>query len=216
MKSFRQPVRMSLFAAPLLLSGAAFAGGLAEPVGVAAPIVLGGDWTGFYLGGQLGQGRVDFSDETETSFALEGEDYGMEGLIYGLHAGYLYDFGSFVAGLEMDYDDPDLELEVDDSETGIGVDSIARAQLLAGYDAGVVLPYLVGGVVAATLQDDADIFTLDGRKDTGRFLGAGAAYAASESIRVGAEVLQHSFEDFDSTGEDFDVTTASLKVSFAF
>ena len=52
----------------------------------------------------------------------------------------------------------------------------------------------------------------DGTLD-GKFAGLGAEYALSDSMSVGGEVLQHSFEDDQN---DFDMTTVQARVNFRF
>jgi hypothetical protein len=157
------------------------------------------DWTGFYVGGQLGYGKV-------TADALDDD---ATGATYGVHAGYLYDLGSIVLGGELDYDATSIEGTV--SAADIAVDSVARAKLRVGYDAGDWMPYLtVGGARAMTSG------AVDGEGD-GTFAGLGLDYRLSDSLRVGAEVLQHQFDDFNDTdGLDLDATTAALRVSFQF
>lgn len=197
----------SLAVAALALTAAntAQAGGLNEPVmtpapapvAVApAPAPVGNDWTGLYVGGNLGFGQLEadgFADDTE-------------GATYGVHAGYLYDLGSIVVGAELEYDATDIS----DSATGINLDGVARAKLRAGYDAGRLLPYLTVGAAQAYTSGalEAD--------DTGAFAGLGVDYQVSDSIRVGGEVLQHRFEDFNGTGTNIDATTASLRVAYTF
>lgn len=189
------------------LSGAANAGGLAEPViqqaptpmaaPAPAPVSYGGDWGGFYAGGQLGWGQLDadaFGDEDP------------DGALYGVHAGYNYDFGSFVLGAELDYDATDIS----DAATGIDLDSVARLKVKAGYDMGQFLPYVTAGVAQATTSG-----ALDGTDD-GQFAGLGVDYQYNDRIRVGAEALQHQFDDFDGTGNDIDATTIAARVSFTF
>ena len=100
---------VALFAlATPVFTTSAFAGSLAEPVvettSVApevyvASLSLGGDWTGFYGGLQLGQHDVDGTG------AADGDD-----ISYGLHAGYDYDFDRFVLGGDLDYDFTDIDL----------------------------------------------------------------------------------------------------------
>ena len=187
------------------LAGAAFAGGLSEPVNpapiaVPAPVVaapVGNDWSGFYAGGQLGYG----------SFDGETLDEAVDGATYGVHAGYQYDFGSLVLGAEVDYDATNIEDEAQSTE----IDSIARAKLRVGYDAGSFMPYLTGGIAEATVSDGTDAIS-----DTGAFGGLGVDYMFSDNIRVGAEVLQHNFDDFNDGGADFDATTAAARISFQF
>ncbi|WP_375264035.1 outer membrane protein, partial [Palleronia sp.] len=111
----------------------AVAGGIAEPV-VEQPVIIPAadpvpvsDWTGPYVGLQLGTGSVDSdgADEVDISTA-------------GVQAGYLYDMGRFVLGGELDY----ANVNFDDDSTFDADGNIARLKLRAGYDAGRVLPYL--------------------------------------------------------------------------
>lgn len=164
------------------------------PVAVAAPVSTGGNWTGAYAGVQLGYGDVDTSGAaSETG----------DGLLYGVHAGYNHDFGTFVLGGELDYDFADISL----SGAGGDIDNVARAKLKAGYDMGSALVYLTGGYAAA----DASLGS-----DNGTFLGAGVDYKVSPDWTVGGEYLAHQFDDFDSTGIDLDVNTFKIKASYNF
>jgi len=184
----------------MVAAGAAQAGGLSEPVAepapapapvMPAPMATGADWTGFYVGGNLGYADLE-SDGLPEDFS---------GLTYGVHAGYLYDFGRAVLGGELEYDASNID------EEDVELDSIARAKLRVGYDAGAFMPYLVGGVARATVSDT---------EDDGAFGGVGIDYAFSDSLRMGAEILQHEFDDFDGSGDDVSATTASARVSFRF
>lgn len=196
-----------LSAAPLaLVAGMATAGGLAEPIATPAPVavapapvMMGNDWTGFYAGGQLGYGRLQSDTVPEADEEA--------GAIYGVHAGYNYDFGSIVLGGEIDYDLTNIELPDADTE----VDSVARAKVKLGYDAGQFMPYITAGAARVTTSGG-----LDGDTD-GNFAGLGLSYLVSDSLIVGGEVLQHQFEDVtDLPGADVDATTLSLRASFKF
>ncbi|KAA9009069.1 outer membrane protein [Histidinibacterium aquaticum] len=171
-----------------------------QPVAPAPVVSTGGDWSGFYGGAQLGYGQIEAEDAAPSGDA-EGE-----GATYGLHAGYLYDFGAVVAGAEVDYDWTNIE----DEDTGTEVDDIARAKLRLGYDAGRILPYVTAGAAMAETSGG-----LSG-EDTGRFAGVGMEYRVRDGVRVGAEVLKHEFEDFDDSGVDVSATTANARVSFEF
>ncbi|EBA11738.1 outer membrane protein [Roseobacter sp. CCS2] len=197
--------RTSMLAAPVALAaGMVSAGGMSEPVAAPAPVVVapapvavGSDWTGFYAGAQLGYGVVEAD-----ALSDDGED-----LTYGAHAGYLYDFGSWVLGGELDLDGTEI------SQDGIDVDTVTRAKLRLGYDAGDFLPYITGGVAQLRTSSDDDTFDGD---DTGGFAGLGLEYRVSPTIRVGGEVLQHQFEDYNGSGEDIDARTIAARVSFQF
>ncbi|MEO0401040.1 MAG: outer membrane beta-barrel protein [Pseudomonadota bacterium] len=185
---------MSLATAP------AWAGSLDEPVASVPPPVapapepvlsLGGDWTGAYVGGQLGYGDINGTG------TADGDD-----LLYGLHAGYDYDFGTFVLGGEIDYDFTEIDLG-----GAADVDSVARLKLRAGYDFGPTLGYLTAGV--------AEVDTSIG-SESGEFYGIGVAYQLSEQYTIGAELLEHSFDDINGTGVDADATTLTVRGSIRF
>ena len=184
-----------------MLTTPALAGGLQQPVpepaAPAAPLppapapTLGGDWTGGYAGLQLGYGDVNGSG------AADGDDF-----LYGAHVGYRYDFGTFVLGGELDYDFADIDLN-GAAET----DSVARLKLQAGYDFGRTLGYFTAGV--------ADLDTSIG-SETGEFYGIGVAYQINERYTVGAELLEHSFDDIGGTGVEADATTLTVRGSIRF
>ena len=182
----------------LMSGGAASAGSLdtpADPVPAApAPEVVqtfGGDWTGAYGGLQLGYADVDGSG------AADGND-----ALYGLHAGYRYDFGTFVLGGEVDYDFADIDLN-----GAATVDSVARLKVNAGYDFGPALGYVTAGV--------AEVDTSLG-SDTGEFYGIGVAYQVNERYTLGAELLEHKFDDIGGTGVEADATTLTVRGSIRF
>ncbi|GGH17775.1 Opacity protein [Cribrihabitans marinus] len=179
------------------LSSPAFAGNVSEPVIEPAPVApapapnLGGDWTGAYIGGQIGQLDV------EPEGAPDGDD-----VAYGVHGGYNYDFGRFVLGGEVDYDATDLDLG-----GAASVDSVLRGKLKAGYDFGQVLAYVTGGAARAdtSLGDE-----------TGEFYGLGVSYQVTDQWIVGAELLEHQFDDIGGSGIDADARSASVRASFRF
>ncbi|MBF9032350.1 outer membrane beta-barrel protein [Rhodobacterales bacterium HKCCE3408] len=192
-------------AAALGLAAPAMAGGMNAPapempVTVApAPVSPSYDWTGFYVGGQLGFGDVN----TDGAANVDGD-----GVLGGVHAGYNWDFGNVVLGAEVDYDTSDIELD-----GGAGtIDDVARARLRAGYDFGNgVLAYgALGGAYAGATIGGVE------QEDTGWLAGAGVAYDMGNNWVVGGDVTYHQFDDFDGTGVDVDVTTATARVSYRF
>lgn len=179
-----------------IIGSSASAGNLSDPViePVAAPVFIPApieDWTGFYGGLNLGYADIDGSG------AADGND-----VTYGLHVGYDYDFGSYVVGAELEYDDLDVDLG-----GAATADSVTRLKLRGGYDFGSTLLYATAG--AARLQTSLG-------DDTGEFIGVGVAYKVTDSFTVGGELLEHRFDDIGGTDVDADATTFNLRGSFRF
>jgi opacity protein-like surface antigen len=239
--------RTALTAAVALLAAApVLAGGFtpavvtpppATPVVPVTPVIVSTDWSGAYAGAQLGFGRLssDLSADTEGGEEeiefLEGD-----GPLFGVHAGYMFDFGGFVAGAELDWDKSQIAVDVtDEGQEALGapenlgeISSIARAKLRLGFDAGRVLPYVTAGVARASFDYDdegAENFLED--TATGNFIGLGASFMVSERLMVSIEGLRHNFGDAPERteagegvfeGAEFDtvVNTLTLRGSFRF
>lgn len=187
------------------ISAPAFAGGpvavAEEPViaPVAAPYVAPGiDWTGGYVGAQLGYGDVD-----SNGAGLDG--YGWLG---GVHAGYRWDMGNWVAGTELSWDSAGIDLGAVDGDQ---LDSVAALKIMAGREIGNSLVY---GTIGAA-QASATVGGVD-YSDNGLVYGIGFDHALNDKWTVGGEVLEHNFDNFDGTGTDFDATTIKAKVAMRF
>lgn len=167
---------------------------IAAPV---APVPASVDWSGFYAGAQLG-----YADVGSNGAGLDGN-----GWLGGVHAGYRWDFGQYVAGAELDYDTADVNLAGGTSS----LDDVARIKLMGGAKFGNSLLYATAGAAYA----DATVGP-ESRSDTGWFLGAGLDVAINDSWSVGGELLQHQFDNFDGTGVDLDATTLKAKISLRF
>lgn len=188
----------------LAIAAPAFAGGPvtvdAEPTvaPVYAPATPASvDWSGFYVGAQLGYADVD-----SNGGGLDGN-----GTLGGVHAGYRWDFGQYVAGAELDYDTASIDLG---GTTGT-LDDVTRLKLMGGAEFGNSLIYATTGIARANATVGGA-----GLSDNGYFLGAGLDYAVSDSWSVGGELMQHRFSDFDGSGVDLDATTLKAKVSLRF
>ncbi|WP_417728289.1 outer membrane protein [Roseovarius sp.] len=150
------------------------------------------NWTGFYIGGQLG---VAFGD-SDTS----GND---ETAIGGITAGYDYDFGRWVLGGALDYDFTDFDIAPASS-----LEEIFRVKVRGGPKIGRGLLYGAGGYAYADTDNLGD--------DDGWFLGAGYEYLVNDQFSVGGEVLYHEFDNFNSTGNDVEATTVQIRATFRF
>jgi outer membrane immunogenic protein len=157
------------------------------------------DWTGIYVGGQLGGGGVDYSAIGGAVFAEDSFQ------TYGIHAGYMYDMGTIVVGAELDHD----RALLNSSNRNIG---ITRLKGRIGYDNGRLLPYFTAGVFE--IKGDND--DVPQRSDNGTFVGLGAAYLLTDALTLGGEYLTHKIDNFDASGVDFDVETFTLRLSYNF
>ncbi len=187
------------------ISAPAFAGGpvavAEEPViaPAAAPYVAPGlDWSGAYVGAQLGYGDVD-----SNGAGLDGN-----GWLGGVHGGYRWDLGNWVAGGELAWDKASIDLG---GTAGDELDSVAALKLMAGREIGNSLVYgTVGAAHAKANVGGTDL------SDSGLVYGVGFDYAVNDRWTVGGEVLEHKFDNFDASGVDFDATTVKAKVGLKF
>lgn len=154
------------------------------------PVMPVSDWTGPYAGVSLGQldAEAGAADGTET--------------VFGVHAGYDYDFGRLVTGAELEYTAAN-----DLAVAGATLDNVTRLKLRGGYDFGSIMAYATAG--AARL--DSSIGT-----STGPFAGLGLAYKVTEQFSVSGEYLQHEFTDIGNTTVDADAGQLSLRGSLRF
>jgi outer membrane immunogenic protein len=179
-------------------------------------------WDGFYLGGQIGGGwATDKLIETDPDFANKETGHGSlgeSGIIGGAHAGYNWQFGSVVTGLEGDFEGTSLRKSSDclgigsatlgpcgqsrlySFRTALPWQGSARARL--GYAFGNVLVYGTGGVAIAdistryatslptALSNGSQSFD---RTKAGVTLGGGVEYAIDANWSARAE---YRFSDF--------------------
>ncbi len=212
-------------AIPALLAAPAFAGNLQEPVVepvIAAPVQVQpiSDWTGAYVGGQLGYGTtstLEWSGNEDEPTLFQGSD-DLDGGFGGLHVGYLHDLGQWALGAELDYDWADIsntfDIATDDGviSNEYTIDEIARLKFIAGYDLGNGLVYGTAGVFNANL--DGGIY--GEADDNGWLAGVGYKHKFTENWIGGVEALYHKASDFDDTGADLKMTTVSARISYKF
>jgi Outer membrane protein beta-barrel domain len=100
------------------------------PVYKAAPVIIS-DWAGFYLGVNGGGGWANYTFD----YATPANGTGSGGLVGG-HAGYNWQYGNAVAGMEVDFDGADLK-NTDVYGLQHKTDELASARARLGY---VVIP----------------------------------------------------------------------------
>lgn len=178
----------------LAMTGAALAGGpvvIVQPPLVVTPSAPSYDWTGAYAGVHGGFGRID---DHLLPFDVNP---------IGVHAGYLFDFGSIVAGAEVSY--------TYFNEAIPGAYSSVHGKVRLGYDAGRFLPYVTGGIGG---------FNVDVRgTDMTYLLGGGVDFAVTDHFRVGGEYLWENnpaWQVLPGPAFDLDIHTFVLRASYAF
>mgnify|MGYP000190132574 CR=1 FL=1 len=182
----------TLAAVAAILSAPAFAGNTVEPAPepvIVAPVAPASpNWTGFYVGGEVG-----YADFNATPGPSD------DGLIGGLILGYDYDLGNnFVVGGGLDYDWADLD----------DLDDVFRAKLRGGFKIGNGLLYGTGGYTMASTDSSGT--------DDGYVVGGGYEHMFTESLSMGAEILYHDYGSFNNSGSDLDGTTAQVRAAFRF
>jgi outer membrane immunogenic protein len=193
-------------AAGLAFSGAAraadvYAAGGMKDVPVPAPVT---NWTGFYLGGTIGG-----ASQTATTTDVDYYDYGGSlsqsdvSFVYGLHAGYNWQYGMGVFGIEADISGNTFDKRFSDLNCGGGCTrtleassdwfSTVRGRL--GLASGNALVYVTGGVAFVDRKQSYNLtnnpVTPVSANDvaTGFAAGAGVEVALNNHWSVRAEYL---------------------------
>lgn len=189
-----------------MASGAAFA---------ADPVEAGYDWSGFYFGAHFGYGGADVSGDFDLSdgagdFVLDTSgsfDLDPEGILGGAQAGFNWQTGNFVLGVEADvsFTDWDDDLSNADLETvSVDTDFLATLRLRAGFAADNLLFYATAGAAITDTEFTAVNFTpadsgsvdLD---DIGFVFGAGIEWAFASNFSAKIEGLYFIFDDRQGT-----------------
>lgn len=197
------------FAVLTAFSAQAFAADLPQPTDPAptypvSPDTMSGfDWTGPYVGGQLGWGWGTFTTRSTPTGKFENNASGVLG---GLYTGYNFMLTpNILTGIEGTFDFTNLE----DSSTVGGVNvktgsdwnSTIRGRL--GYAFDTFLIYGTGGLALADLDVNAN-----GAKDSttafGWTLGAGVETALSKHVTMR---LDYAYENFGKESFNLGGTT---------
>jgi len=169
-------------------------------------------WTGFYAGLNGGYGWAQFGVVED-----------LEGLFGGIQAGYNYDFGGFVLGVEGDVQLSGINFEQDfvgGGKSYIELNSFATLRARAGITIDRFMPYVTGGVAwakaTAGITDGVTTFEADDDY-VGYAVGAGLEYAVTDNITVKSEYLYADFgeADFD-LGGDVELSSHMVRVGLNF
>jgi outer membrane immunogenic protein len=195
--------------------GAANAADLdAKPIYKAAPVMVS-DWAGFYLGINGGGGWASNTFD----FATSANGTGSGGLVGG-HAGYNWQYGNAVAGVEVDFDGADLK-NTDVYGFQHKTDELATARARLGY---AVLPNLLAygtaGLGFGHSEITAPRLEGDAFNQFGWAAGAGLEYKLFGPMIARVEYLHYDFgkttvTDFDDNAKtSVDVVRGGLSYKF--
>jgi opacity protein-like surface antigen len=218
-------------------AGAASAGDLPvnAPAYKAPPVILS-DWAGFYLGVNGGYGLtntiVPFAifDNALNSFVAQNLAPNQKGGLFGGHAGYNWQYGSVVTGLEVDFDGADINGTNNISNVSppltLKTTELASARARLGY---LVLPNLLAYSTAGAGLGHTDIapetpiigFSGFGVSQFGWTAGAGLEYKLWDHWIARAEYLHYDFQQTDTNifisstvTEKIDVVRGGLSYKF--
>jgi outer membrane immunogenic protein len=161
-------------------------------------------WTGFYIGVNGGYG-----------FGSDGKDFGNpSGGLVGVTAGYNYQIGQLVLGVESDWDWADL------TKSGLyssRVDDLFTARARAGYAIDRALLYVTGGYAGA--EDKISIAGFGSQSDwrNGGVIGGGLEYAFTNNISAKAEYLYEPLADKSfGTGTKSDLNLSLVRAGLNY
>jgi len=189
------------------------------------PAPVGSTWSGVYVGGNLGAAFDPYSlsikDLSETQDLSLKYSNDTE-LVGGVQAGYNWQIGSWVVGVEGD---------VDFSES---VNYLASARGRLGWTAGDWLFFGTGGVAFIDTDNGFSVVSTNngsgnftsGSSDTGYVVGGGIDYKIAPNISLGAEALYYGFGSETSqlrlndeafiVEEDRDFTAVRARLNYHF
>lgn len=183
------------------------------------------DWTGFYIGGNLGygDGEASATDLDDWNDVGDTWDADMDGAIGGVQGGYDWRFGQWVVGVVGEASFSSIEGE---GASSLSADTISEVEIQnmvslrarAGYVfSNNVFVYATAGV--ASIGIDATVHDrlttpggglTEGSEDNqqdGSVYGAGVEYALNDRWTIGGEFIHVDIDEFNvatvsSTDED--------------
>jgi outer membrane immunogenic protein len=189
------------------------------------PTPAGTTWSGFYIGGNLGAAFdpndlsiKDLSEEQDLSLKFSNDTE----LIGGVHAGYNWQRGSGLIGIEGDFDFAE------------NINYLASVRGRLGWALGSWLLFGTAGIAFMETDNDFVVVSADdgpfsfsnGNTDTGFVVGGGVDYKLAPNFSLGLEGLFYDFGSDDrhlvagdepfvlKEEEDFAVVRARLNYHF--
>jgi outer membrane immunogenic protein len=163
------------------------------------------DWSGMYVGAQIGFGDANMSGciECSSGSATFADDLNLNGITGGLHAGYNWQSDAIVFGIEGDINLNDWK---DRANSGDSLDEYMKASVDAlgsirgrlGIASGDALFYLTGGVALSNAELKSirdDVVDTAKFNNLGAVVGGGVELMAFANTSIRAEGLYYIFND---------------------
>jgi len=166
------------------------------------------DWTGPYIGLQAGYlwGKNKFKEHDAITGSFIGEDkYDIDGFTGGAHAGYNWQHGKFVYGVEGDIEYTNLEGDMRVGDSLLGVEANWQASIRARLGMTVAERSLIYATGGAAFADIEHVYAEPGMEmtvsetKTGWTVGAGAEHAFTDHITAR---LEYRYTDFGDISHD--------------
>jgi len=180
--------------------------GARRPVYKAPSVALVYNWTGFYIGGNVGYGWADLEPGTISFFdpafvaSIPGINYELKGVIGGGQVGYNQQFGNIVLGIEGDFSGTGIKGSVTDPVNAYTATSkiswlaTVRGRIGMAFDRTLV--YATGGLAAARVKTTLDdlypagvVTTTSTANYVGWTIGGGIEFALWQNWTAKAEYL---------------------------
>ena len=168
-----------------------------------APTSVVDNWTGFYIGADVG-GLIPDSDDDDSK------------VIGGLQAGYNQQFGNFVLGAEVGFGLTDAFETSLDGGAALSQDYTITTLAKAGYAIDKAMFYGLAGASFTEFNAQGATTSVDDDTSVGFAFGAGVEYQVMDGVGVKAEYLQSRYLDvgYATAGGAFedDVVTHAVKL----
>lgn len=218
-RSFVEEDHMRRFVVALLATGALTFAAQAADMAVKAPAYrapapIPFTWTGFYLGADIGGGWGDHDRNlVPNTFS---NSYHSSGFIGGAHAGYNWQFQSWVLGVETDFNG--TSIKGDDNGTGGTLDQtkvkwLGSLRGRAGYAWDHFLVYATGGWAYAELEhfNDSGAGETFSKTQNGWTVGGGLEYAIDNNWSVRAEYRYYDLGIYQNLAPANGITAYEVK-----
>jgi outer membrane immunogenic protein len=191
-------------AATMFIAGPAFAADLAVKAPPIASPYIASPWDGLYVGANLGYGSTDF-DVTASGFGAVASEHA-SGVVGGFQVGYNKQYGTFVIGLETDFDLTSIS-KTDAFGVTTKLPWFGTTRGRVGFLVNPsLLFYGTGGVAygRAEVSVPGASVKIPG---VGWAVGAGLQYALTPQWSIGAEYLHVELDGPSGSGGGFSVDT---------